>query len=216
MWTDSQRTLLEELRRECMVHMQLQSASTYANIQINNSVMIPNLILSAAASVTVFTTTSHAWRIVSGVLSMCSTILTAIAKQLGAGERAQLHAATVKKYQRIMRRIAMLLVNDVPLDKAEAIINEIHLELENIVTSQPDPSMVAVHDFKRRFGVDVHRMLYPDILRAARRHRSFLTAILPRSVSKYIHRRHRNRAQEGEEYHYSNEDIELGVPRMTM
>lgn len=159
-WTEEQQQFLRDIEIECVTHMHLQSGSAYTYNIIHNCINIPTIMLGAVTSVTIFSTTSQAWKIATGIMSITSTILTAISKQV-VGERVQHHVTSVRQYHGIIRRIRMYSIEEPSEQECSQILSQLHLELEKIISVQHDPSYFAVRYFQNKYNVAIESLLHP-------------------------------------------------------
>lgn len=162
MWTEDEQRLLLGLKKQCLIHMFLQSTSAYINHAIQSSISIPNIIIGGVLSVTIFSTTSHVWRVTTGVLAVLSTILSSLQRQLAAGERGQLHASAVRSYQMLVRDINMHLSFNMDDQEKIDFIREVKSEMDKIFTIQPDPSILALKFFQKRYSMKIETALFDD------------------------------------------------------
>lgn len=152
------QNILDQLRRDAIIHMYLQSGSAHYNNVLNNCLVLPNIVIGGVVSVSIFSTSSTTWKVTSGVLAIASTVLSSLARQTKAAEQAQLHCSVVKRYSEIIRRIDILYQK--PGAVTDAVINEVRRDLDQLMTVQPGPSIYAKWAFSRNFG-NVDRVMYP-------------------------------------------------------
>lgn len=163
MWSENERQILTELKKTCVIHMFLQSGSAYHNYMIHNFITLPNITIGAILSVSILSTSSHGWRISSGVMAIVSTILSSIARQLGAGEKAQLHATVAKQYQAIIRQINMnLLLEKLSDEERIRFIETITTDIDKVFSIQPEAANQVVKEFETKYNRHLEMVLYPE------------------------------------------------------
>lgn len=168
-WIQDELEMLEQLKRVCVINMYIQSSSAHVYYVINNCLMIPNIVIGAIMSVSIFSTTCGKTRIVSGILAIVSTILSSLTKQVGAGERAQQHCFVVKEYSSLVREININTFLEKREIDREMFIRDVQLELDRLYMVQPEPSWLAVRKFELKYNADIDSLLFPEIERYATR-----------------------------------------------
>lgn len=162
-WTDNEFRILKELKKICLINMFLQSGSAYVNFVLHNAITIPNIALGAATSISIFSTSNAGWRIAGGVMAACCTLLSGLARQLGAGERAQVHATVTKQYHSIIRDINVRMMMEPSAEERSRFIEHIKAEVDRVFTLQPDPSIWIVRRFEHRYQEHVEKVTFPDM-----------------------------------------------------
>lgn len=163
MWVENELRILGELKRTCLVHMILQSKSAYLNHTIHNIITIPNIFLGAVTGISIFSTSNEAWRVTAGAMAICSTVLTGLSRQLGPGERAQLHASVTKQYHSIVRDINMKQLMDIVVyEEKQRFIEHTKNEIDRLLSLQPEPSMWVVRCFEKKYKALIDGSFYPD------------------------------------------------------
>lgn len=160
MWVEAERQLLQELKRTCLIHMYLQSGSAYLYYIMHHCITIPNIAIGATLSVSLFSVTKTWWNIVSGVLAIISTILSSVDRQIGAGERAQLHCSMVRQYQSAIHNINQALLD--PSEDKYNIMSHVKSEVDRLLSTQPDPSIFVIRHFEKKYHRHVEVALYPE------------------------------------------------------
>lgn len=162
-WSDNEKEILMEMKKTCLIHMFLQSGSAYVNNCIHNSITIPNIVLGAILSITIFSSQNTQWKTASGVMAVISTILSSIAKQLGAGERTQMHCSVVRQYQTLIRDInTSLLMPPDTHDEKMLFIKTTKSEIDKIFSIQPDASRLVIRNFEKKYHKHIEMVLYPE------------------------------------------------------
>lgn len=152
-------TTLEKMKLDAITHMYLQSGTAYFKHLVNDLITIPNIIIGGVMSVSIMTAHDPRWVIAQGVLAVSSTILSALSRHMKAGEESLLHAAVVKQYNELVLDIEKIMLTETI---STEIVNEMHTQLKKIYTSQPDPSMVVVSMFNKKF-ISVPYVLHPEL-----------------------------------------------------
>lgn len=162
MWSPEEKKLLLHLKKQCLVHMFVQSTSSYVNQIIQNCLSIPSIIIGGVLSVSIFSMTSDTWRIASGILAITGTIISSFQKYISAAEKSQMHISTVRQYQVLIRDINIHL--SIPMDDVNKVsfVQDVKLEMDNIFTNQPDPSLIAIKYFQSRFKTRFENALFED------------------------------------------------------
>lgn len=161
MWTDEERRLLDEVKKQCLFGLYLQSRSAYINYLIYNFLVLPNIVVGGFLSVSIFTTSGGVWKIVGGALALTSTVLTGLIKHTGAAEKAQLHCLVIREYQRLIQDINMYLHSS-PAATSE-IIQTVRKEMDKIISMQPDPSVWMLHRFNHKYRDRFETMIIHDL-----------------------------------------------------
>lgn len=161
--------ILEKIKMDAITHMYLQSGTAYWKNLLNNAIAIPNIVIGGILSVSIMSTTSHAWKITSGVLAVCSTILSSLSRHMKYGEEAQLHCAIVKKYNDLITDIEKYALSD---SVTPEVIQQIHAQILKIYEIQPDPSIFVVFYFNQKYK-HVQYVLHPELETIARENTSF-------------------------------------------
>lgn len=162
MWSENEREILKEMKRTCLIHMFLQSGSAHVNYIIHNALSLPNIALGAVTSISIFSTSQPGWRIASGVMAVCGTILAGLSRQLAPGEKAQLHASVTKQYQSIIQDINANLLLESDEDERRRYIDHIKSEIDRLLSLQPDASMLVIREFEKKYHKHVEKALYPE------------------------------------------------------
>jgi hypothetical protein len=129
-------------------------------------------------SVSILSTNSQYWRITTGALAIASTILTSISKQLGAGERAQLHCAMVRQYNSLIQDLNMI----IHLNAADkkSIMDRVRQHMNRLFDMQPEPSYFAISSYETRYKKKLEEALFEDFEAAALQHAAFVEMRLSR------------------------------------
>lgn len=160
MWNEDERKLLNEVKKQCLFGLYLQSRSAYMNHMIYNFLMLPNIVIGGVLSVSIFTTNGGPWKFVGGALALTSTVLTGLVKHTGAAEKAQLHCLVVREYQRLIQDINMYLYTDVA--NTSEVITNIRKEMDKIISMQPDPSIWMLQRFNNKYRDKFDIMILHD------------------------------------------------------
>lgn len=171
------------LKRQCVINLFLQSKSARVYNLIQTCLTIPNIIIGGVMSVSIFSTSSQYWRITTGALAIASTILTSVSKQLGAGERAQLHCAMVRQYNSLIQDLNMIIHMNQSVDAAEkkVLIERVRQHLNRLFDMQPEPSYFAITSYENRYKKKLEEALFEDFETAALQHAAFVEMRLSRS-----------------------------------
>lgn len=161
-WTHNERQVLEDMKKTCLIHMYLQSGSAFQNYLLNNFITLPNIILGAVTSVSLFSTSDASWRIASGVMAICSTILTGLSRQMSPGEKAQLHSSITNQYQTIIRNINMKMMLDVTSDEKQRWIDQVKNDIDRLISIQPQPSIIVIRQFEKKYHSQIENIMYPE------------------------------------------------------
>ena len=150
------------LKKQCLIHLFLQSKSAGIYHRIHNMLSIPNILIGGVLSITIFSTSNVYWKVSTGVLAIISTILSSLSKHLSAGERAQLHCNVVRDYMSLLQDLNITLnaVDDV--NEKKRIIADARMQLHRLFDCQPEPSTYAVSQFERKYKQNLEEILYED------------------------------------------------------
>lgn len=162
MWSENERQVLKELKKTCLIHMYLQSGSAFLNYILHNAITLPNIALGAVTSVSIFSTLQPQWRMASGAMAICSTVLTGLSRQLAPGERAQLHASVTKQYQSVVRNINTKLLLEPVEEERQHFIDHTKSEIDRLLSLQPEPSLWIIRRFENKYQDRVEKALYPE------------------------------------------------------
>lgn len=163
MWSDNEKEILMDLKKTCLIHMLLQSGSAHVNNLIQNAITVPNIVIGAVLSVSIFSATNEKWKFASGIMAVVSTILTSLGKHMGAGERAQMHCSVVRQYQALIRDInTNLLMPNMTEEEKVLFIRTTKAEIDKLFSIQPDASRWIIRDFERKYHKHVELVLYPE------------------------------------------------------
>lgn len=163
-WSEQDLIIISELRKSCLIHMYLQSSSAHFFLVINNLISIPNIILNAIMSVTIFSTSNNnQWHTIGGIFAICCTILASLNKQIIPGEKSQLHCYVARQYERIYRDIKMNL-NILDTETLQrAFVSSIKDDLDHVFSIQPNPPLIVLHYFMRKYGSTAEKIMYPEL-----------------------------------------------------
>jgi hypothetical protein len=165
MWTEDEKELLNEMKRQCLIHLQLQTYSAFFNHIIYNTLVIPNIIVGGVLSISLFSTnTEGPWKTAKGILAITSTIFSTLTRQLGSGEKAQLHCTVARQYQILIRNINTHLCLTSSLDSNKSIIiQNVKSEMDRLLEISPNPSYLVTWRMQKRNSgfVDVVSMEVP-------------------------------------------------------
>lgn len=206
MWSENQKEILLDLKRTCLIHMFLQTGSAYVNNVLQNAITIPNIILGAILSITIFSSTEPKWKTASGVMAVISTILSSIGKQMGAGERAQLHCSVVRQYQALIRDInTNLLMPDMSDDEKVLFIRTTKAEIDKLFSIQPDASIFVIRNFEKKYHKHIEMVLYPEF--------SNMEEVAVRNANRISKRysRYQNRPDKSQESMYIPQILRSGA-----
>lgn len=161
-WTEEEKQILTELKKTCLIHMFLQSGSAYVNNVVHNAITLPNIGIGAVLSVSIFSTEDPKWKLASGILALTTTVLSALSRQLGASERAHLHASVAKQYQGLIRDVNMKLLMPCQQEDRSQFIITVKNEIDKLFSIQPEPSIHVMRQFERKYHKHIEMALYPE------------------------------------------------------
>lgn len=170
------------LKRQCIVNLFLQSKSARINNTIQSCLTLPNIVIGAIMSISIFSTSSEYWRITSGALAIASTVLTSLSKQLGAGEKAQLHCAMVRQYTSLIQELTMFIhINNPDPEHRRAFMERIRQQINKLVDMQPEPNYFAVRLYEGRYKKRIEEALFDDLETAAMQNATYVEMRLSRT-----------------------------------
>lgn len=170
------------LKRQCIVNLFLQSKSARVYNLIHTLLTIPNIVIGGVMSVSIFSTSSPYWRITTGALAITSTVLTAVAKQFGAGERAQLHCAMVRQYNSLIHELNTVIhIHNMSPDEKRTMIDRVRQQLNKLFDMQPEPSYYATHAYENRYKKKIEEALFEDFETAAMQNAAYVEMRLSRT-----------------------------------
>lgn len=158
----SLKDIIHILKKQCLVHMFLQSKSANIHHFINNTLTIPNIVIGGIMSVTIFSTSNYYWKIATGALAITSTILSTLSKHLSSGERAHAHCSMVKEYMTLLQDLNISVHSTTEVEERKKIIAHVRDKLHYLYDSQPEPSTYAVSLFEKRFKRNIEAALFDD------------------------------------------------------
>lgn len=169
------------LKKQCIINLYLQSKSAKFYNAINNLITFPNIVIGGIMSITIFSTSNTYWKITSGALAIASTILSSLSKQLGAGERAQLHCTMVRHYNSLINDLNIFTHSPCmsSADKKNT-MERIRQHMNKLFDMQPEPSSWAVRNFEKRYKTFVETALFDDFETAALRSAHYVEKRLSR------------------------------------
>jgi hypothetical protein len=116
--------------------------------------------------VSVFSQNSATWKVASGVLAVTSTVLSALTRQVRSGEIAQLHALATRSWVELIQKIEVAL-HEPDIENLWDKVRELRTEASAILQSQPEPSLMVVSYFNKRFQ-SVPFALHPELAAIAK------------------------------------------------
>lgn len=158
----SMRDVILMLKKQCLVHMFLQSKSASIHNIIHNSLTIPNILIGGVLSVTIFSTSNVYWKLTTGALAITSTLLSSLSKHLSSGERAHVHCVVVKEYMSLLQELNISIPTARDIDEKRKIVVHVRDQLNKLFDSQPEPSRFAVATFEQRYKQHIEAALYDD------------------------------------------------------
>lgn len=162
-WSEQDINILRELRKSCLIHLHLQSQSAYYFHMLHNFITIPNILMGAVLSVSLFSVENERWRLASGILAVSVTFLSSLNKQLAPGEKSQLHCFVARQYERIYRDIRMNVNMLTDESQQRMFITTLKSEVDKIFGMQPDPPMSIMRHFEKRNKKSVEDIMYPEM-----------------------------------------------------
>lgn len=159
---DTVKEIASSLRKQCLVHMFLQSKSANIYQTVYNCLSIPNIMIGGILSITIFSTSNQYWKIATGLMAITSTILSSLAKHTSPGERAHLHCSVVREYMSILQELNINLNTTTDIVEKKRIIDNVRLQLHKLFDTQPQPSKYAVSQFERKYKKDIEDALYDN------------------------------------------------------
>lgn len=178
---NSQEDYARTLKKQCIINLYLQSKSAKIYNIINNLITFPNIIIGGIMSITIFSTSNAYWKITSGALAIASTVLSSLSKQLGAGEKAQLHCTMVRHYNSLINDLNIFThsPNMTSADKKNT-MERIRQHMNKLFDMQPEPSSWAIRDFEKRYKMFVETAMFDDFETAALRSAHYVEKRLSR------------------------------------
>lgn len=161
-WNIKHVEILKEWKAKAFVHLWLQDRSCYYYTWIQNSLSYPVIIFSTIASATLFASNNAIAQYIIGTLTMLSSILTSLLRQVRPGELQQQHADVMRKYHFLITTIdACLSLTPNMRPSPEIFIEKIGFEIDNLITTQIDPPLYVIYQFEKVFG-DLDSLLYGE------------------------------------------------------
>jgi len=147
--------------------LQLQTYSAFFNHIIYNSLVIPNIVIGGVLSISTFSTkTEGPWKTVNGILAITSTMLSTLTRQLGAGEKAQLHCTIARQYQILIRNINTYMYSTTRLETNKSnIIHSLKTDMDRLLEISPNPSYLVTWRIQKR-NIDVISQEQPMMINA--------------------------------------------------
>lgn len=161
-WTEEEKKMMHQLKKTCLIQLVLQTGSAYVNQTIHNAITLPNIAIGAVLSISIFSTTNRSWRISSGVLAVATTILSAISRQLGAGEKAQMHATVARQYYGLIRLINMKSLMKLSANERTQFLLSTHSEIDKLFAIQPTPALHTIWEYERKYRAHIDLALSPE------------------------------------------------------
>lgn len=158
----SMRDVVLTLKKQCLVHMFLQSKSASIHNIIHNSLTIPNIVIGGILSITIFSTSNSYWKATTGALAIASTLLSSVSKHMSSGERAHVHCGVVKEYMSLLQDLNIAIPTCRDIEEKRRIIVHVREQLNKLFDSQPEPSRFAVSIFEQRYKKNIEAALYDD------------------------------------------------------
>lgn len=184
-WSEQDVKVLRELQKSCLVHLYLQSKSAYMFHVLNNLIVIPNILIGAVLSVSLFSMQNERWKIMSGVLAIICTFLSSIGKHISAGEKSQLHCHIARQYERLYRdiKLNMNLITDG--SQQHFFVTSVKTEIDKVFSTQPDPPLSVIRYFEKTHKKNVESILHPEMEEFAKEIFTQSMRITNR-ISKYV------------------------------
>lgn len=156
------RDVVLMLKKQCLVHMFLQSKSASIHNIIHNLLTIPNILIGGVLSVTIFSTSNTYWKVTTGALAITSTLLSSLSKHLSSGERSHVHCGVVKEYMSLLQELNISIPTARDINEKRKIVGRVRDQLNKLYDSQPEPSRFAVATFEQRYKKNIEEALYDD------------------------------------------------------
>lgn len=156
------RDVILMLKKQCLVHMFLQSKSASIHNIIHNSLTIPNIMIGGILSITIFSTSNTYWKVTTGALAITSTLLSSLSKHLSSGERSHVHCNAVKDYMSLLQELNVSIPTASSIEEKRKILERVRDSLNKLYDSQPEPSRFAVATFESRYKKNIEEALYDD------------------------------------------------------
>lgn len=162
MWKDKHVQILKEWKAKCFVHLWLHDKSCYYYLCLNNYLSYPVIIISSIASATLLSSNNDITRYIVGTLSLVSSILTSLLKQIRPGELHHEHAILTRKYHNLIRSIdACLSLTEAMRPAPDVFIEKIGLDIDALVSTQTEAPTSVLKKFERIYG-PIDTMLYGE------------------------------------------------------
>ena len=161
-WLKSHEDILKDWKTKAFVDMWLQYESSEFYSNADNMISYPVIVLSSAASVTLFATNVIFAKYVIGIISIVTGFLTALGRQIRSSELSYQHSTLAKKYQVLIRTIDTCL--DLPRKmrpNPDVLIEKIGGELDTLNGTLITPPYHVVKKFEKKFG-SIHQLIFGD------------------------------------------------------
>lgn len=176
------------LRRQCIINLFLQSKSARIYGLLQTCITIPNIVIGGVMSITIFSTTSPLWRVATGGLAIASTILTSLSKQLGAGERAQLHCAMVRQYNSLIQELNTYI--HASSSRGDHQMDRIRQQMNKLFEMQPEPSYFAINTYEKRYKRNIEEALFDELETVAMQNAAYVELRLSRTKPSKLSETH--------------------------
>lgn len=155
------RKLLQQWKIKLFVQLWLQERSVFYYDTCNNIFSYSVIIISTASSATLFSNSSIFIQYLVGGLTLLTTLITAVTRQMKPAEKYQEHSIHAEKFHAILRKI------DTHLNKPnmnidnETFAKSIEIEMNNLISNTLRPPAYVRWSFRRKYG-NINNMLFGE------------------------------------------------------
>jgi len=166
MWTENHENILREWKAKSFVNLWLNTASAYYYYKIYDMLTYPVIVFTSISSAALFMgTQSEIIKYMVSGISIITSILTVITRQMRPGELYQEYSNTAKHYKSLIRLIDTCL--DLPIElrsPPDVFIERVKTEINALSTTQLFPPLHVLRLFENKFGSLEQKMFGEDIV----------------------------------------------------
>lgn len=152
-WTDMHENMLRRWKLQVFINFQLQKKSYIFFRRIYNLVTYPSLVLTIISSVIINLLDSFGMRISVTAMNIIASFLTAVLRQIGPAERAQMHSAAVSQYITLLHSIESCM--SVPFymrPESKIFFEKVRNDMMKLISKQKDPPDYVIRKYEQKVG----------------------------------------------------------------
>lgn len=164
-WKDSHERILREWKAVAFINLWLHTTSSYYYAKIHDMLTYPVIVFTSVSSAALFMgTDSNVLKYMVSAVTLLSSVLTVVTRQMRPGELYQEYSNMAKRYSALIRHVHTCL--DLPMElrmPPDKFIDKIQMEIETLSTTQMFPPLCVMRLFEKKFGSIEKKMFGDDI-----------------------------------------------------